>query len=68
MADVAVLPDPNTHRDEGTIFDELVLQYEDLSERAEAMLLKQITGEIEEDLKPHFTQRSVILSLMSCYH
>lgn len=66
MADVSVLPDPENHRDEGTIFDELVAQYESLSERAETMLLKQITGEIEADLKPHFIQRSAILSLLKC--
>ena len=56
MEDVASLPDPSEHTDEGTIFEELVTQYDKLADRAESMLLKQICGEIEADLKPHLTR------------
>ncbi|KAL4068308.1 TIP-1 family-domain-containing protein [Scleroderma yunnanense] len=54
------LPEPSTRtRDaqeapEGTIFEELVIQYEKLSLRAEDMLVQQICGECEAALKPHF--------------
>ncbi len=47
------MPDPSAVRDEGTIFDELVKQYNALAERAETMLVKQICGEVESDLKAH---------------
>lgn len=53
VKEVDALPDPSALRDEGTIFDELVKQYNTLAERAETMLIKQICGEVESDLKAH---------------
>ncbi|KLO20039.1 hypothetical protein SCHPADRAFT_863786 [Schizopora paradoxa] len=53
VREVDALPDPSVVRDEGTIFDELVKQYNALAERAETMLVKQICGEVESDLKAH---------------
>ena len=50
---VDALPNPDEARDEGTIFDELIAQYNSLAERAENMLIKQICGEVEADLKNH---------------
>ncbi|KAG9314616.1 RINT-1 family protein [Chiua virens] len=40
---------------EGTIFEELVTQFEKLSSRAEDMLVQQICGECEVALKSHFS-------------
>lgn len=54
------LPDPSAVRDEGTIFDELVKQYNALAERAETMLIKQICGEVESDLKAHLFKYVVV--------
>ncbi|RDB28861.1 RAD50-interacting protein 1 [Hypsizygus marmoreus] len=53
-----LLPDPKA--DEGqvltnTLFEELISRYEHLVDRAEAMVLQQVCGEIESVLKPHFT-------------
>jgi len=53
VREVDSLPDPSAVRDEGTIFDELVKHYNALAERAETMLVKQICGEVESDLKAH---------------
>jgi hypothetical protein len=40
---------------EGTIFEELVMQFATLSSRAEDMLVQQICGECEGSLKSHFS-------------
>ncbi|THH05559.1 hypothetical protein EW145_g4700 [Phellinidium pouzarii] len=53
VEDVDALPNPNDVKDEGTIFAELVAQYDKLTERAENMLVRQICGEVEADLKAH---------------
>jgi len=53
VKEVDSLPDPGASRHEGTIFDELVKQYNSLAKRAETMLVKQICGEVESDLKAH---------------
>ena len=57
-----VLPDPDGCKDEGTMFDDLIEQYKELAERAEKMLIRQISGEVEADLKPHLDKS--VLSLV----
>ncbi|KAH9949502.1 RINT-1 family protein [Amylocystis lapponica] len=57
----ASLPNPS-HRDaqpsEDTIFEELVTQYATLVTRAEDMIVHCVSGEVETDLKPHFSSNS----------
>ncbi|KAL5495515.1 hypothetical protein ACEPAI_978 [Sanghuangporus weigelae] len=50
---IGALPDPNVVNDEGTIFEALIFRYDKLAEHAEDLLVKQITGEVEADLKAH---------------
>jgi len=55
---IASLPDPKgAHSDvpEGTIFEELVSQYDKLSERAEELIIQTICAEVEVGLKAHFS-------------
>lgn len=55
---VSSLPDPKGNDDdvpEGTIFEELVVQYNKLVTRAEDLIVHTVTGEVEAGLKPHFT-------------
>ncbi|KAI0032485.1 TIP-1 family-domain-containing protein [Vararia minispora EC-137] len=55
-----LLPDPKTDGaeiPEGTIFEELVLQYDKLVTRAEDMLVQLICGEVEGHLKPYFVSQ-----------
>ncbi|KZV95590.1 hypothetical protein EXIGLDRAFT_671991 [Exidia glandulosa HHB12029] len=40
---------------EGTVFDTLVDAYRDVCSRAEDMIVRQIVGEIEDDLRPYIT-------------
>ncbi|KAI0935935.1 hypothetical protein AcW1_000312 [Taiwanofungus camphoratus] len=57
----ASLPDPKhsvTEVPEGTIFEELVVQYGKLAERAEDMIVQCVCGEIEAGLRAHFTSGS----------
>lgn len=52
------LPDPKGGDDdvpEGTIFEELVVQYNKLVIRAEDLIVHTVVGEIEVGLKPHFS-------------
>lgn len=52
------LPDPKTitaEAPEDTIFEELIIQYQRLVNRAEDMIIQQVCGEIEGGLKAHFT-------------
>ncbi|KAI5123752.1 hypothetical protein M0805_000343 [Coniferiporia weirii] len=58
VEDVDALPNPNVANDEGTIFEELVSQYNKLAERAEGMLIRQICGEVESDLKAHLFKQT----------
>ncbi|KAJ3552815.1 hypothetical protein NM688_g3951 [Phlebia brevispora] len=54
----AALPDPRGDMDsvpEGTIFEELVVQYEKLVGRAEDMIVQTVYGEVEAGLKAHFS-------------
>ena len=44
------------------MFDDLIEQYKELAERAEKMLIRQISGEVEADLKPHLDKS--VLSLV----
>lgn len=53
VEEVDALPNPSSAKDEGTIFEELVSQYNKLADRAESMLVRQICGEVEADLKTH---------------
>ncbi|EJD04214.1 uncharacterized protein FOMMEDRAFT_167449 [Fomitiporia mediterranea MF3/22] len=53
VADIDTLPNPRTVKDDSTIFDELVALYKKLTERAESMLIRQISGDVETDLKVH---------------
>lgn len=51
------LPDPQTseaNAPQGTIFQELVMQYSTLVGRAEDMIVQQMCGEIEGGWKTHF--------------
>ncbi|KZO97338.1 hypothetical protein CALVIDRAFT_513639 [Calocera viscosa TUFC12733] len=51
------LPDVKSGEDsivEGTLFDEMIAQYRKLSTRAEAMIVKHVTGEVEAQLKDYF--------------
>ncbi|KAL5535279.1 hypothetical protein ACEPAF_3373 [Sanghuangporus sanghuang] len=50
---IGALPDPSVVNDEGTIFEALIFRYNKLAEHAEDLLVKQITGEVEADLKAH---------------
>jgi len=43
-------------RTETTIFDELMAQYGALSARSEAMIVRQVCGEVESDLKGYFAR------------
>ena len=55
---VASLPDPHggeSEVPEGTIFEELVVQYGKLVERAEEMIVHTVCGEVEAGLKAHFS-------------
>ncbi|TDL28873.1 hypothetical protein BD410DRAFT_712399 [Rickenella mellea] len=54
-----LLPDPSAANveDEGTLFDELIAQYGALASRAEGMLVRQVCGEVEAELKAHFYRR-----------
>ncbi|KZT54056.1 hypothetical protein CALCODRAFT_485889 [Calocera cornea HHB12733] len=56
----ASLPDVKSSEDsivEGTLFDEMIAQYRKLSTRAEAMVIKHVTGEVEAQLKDYFVSR-----------
>ncbi|TBU64736.1 RINT-1 family protein [Dichomitus squalens] len=58
---VPLLPNPNSAEDEapeGTIFEELVRHYHDLSERAEELIVSTVTGEVESGLKSHLQSGS----------
>ena len=51
-----MLPNLNSTEDEppeGTIFEELVRHYRDLTGRAEELIVSSVTGEVESGLKPH---------------
>ncbi len=51
------LPDPRGGLDDvpdGTIFEELVIQYGKLADRAEEMIVHTVSGEVEAGLKAHF--------------
>lgn len=53
------LPDPrNSSQDvtEGTIFEELVQQYEKLVTRTEDMIVQQVCAEVEAVWKVHFAR------------
>ncbi|KAI0067928.1 hypothetical protein BV25DRAFT_1867678 [Artomyces pyxidatus] len=55
------LPDPKavtTDAPDGTIFEELVLQYNKLVSRAEDMIVQQVSGEVEGALKPYFSNQA----------
>jgi hypothetical protein len=57
-----LLPDPKatgTDVPEGTIFEELVLQYDKLVDRAEEMLVQLICGEVESHLKTYFARCAI---------
>ena len=43
---------------EGTLFDALVVSFEQLAERAEEMIVHSVCGEVEAGLKGHFTGSS----------
>ncbi|KAH8120467.1 TIP-1 family-domain-containing protein [Phellopilus nigrolimitatus] len=58
VEDINSLPNPNVVNEEGTIFEELVTQYNKLAERTESMLVRQICGEVEADLKAHIYKQS----------
>ncbi|KAI0344153.1 hypothetical protein BDW22DRAFT_1355453 [Trametopsis cervina] len=65
---VSSLPSPmGTTEDvpEGTIFEELVIQYTKLVTRAEDLIVQTVTGEVEAGLKSHFAGGSVHSSLGS---
>lgn len=54
---VSSLPDPKggeSEVPEGTIFEELVVQYNQLGSRAEELIIQSICHEIEAGLKTHF--------------
>ncbi|KAI6136895.1 TIP-1 family-domain-containing protein [Pisolithus sp. B1] len=61
------LPEPNGWSQnvqgapEGTIFEELIMQYAKLGLRAEDMLIHQICGECETSLKGHFNSLASLL-------
>lgn len=51
------LPDPKTNGGEvpeGTIFEELVVQYNQLEARAEDLIVQSVCNEVEAGLKTHF--------------
>jgi RAD50-interacting protein 1 len=55
---VSSLPDPKGSEEDvpsGTIFEELVIQYNKLVTRAEDLVVHTVTGEVEIGLKPHFS-------------
>ena len=43
---------------EGTLFDALVVSFEQLAERAEELIVHSVCGEVEAGLKAHFTGSS----------
>jgi hypothetical protein len=47
------LPNPSTAHADETIFEELIVQYKALADRAEEMIIRQIYGEVEAELKNH---------------
>ena len=54
---VRSLPDPKTigaEVPEGTIFEELVVQYNQLANRAEDLIIQSVCNEVEVGLKTHF--------------
>ncbi|KAK7694298.1 hypothetical protein QCA50_001480 [Cerrena zonata] len=54
---VSSLPDPKTigtEVPEGTIFEELVVQYNQLAARAEDLIIQSVCNEVEVGLKAHF--------------
>ena len=54
----ALLPDPRSGDDdvpEGTIFEELVVQYGKLVGRAEDMIVHTVCGEVEAGLRAHYS-------------
>jgi hypothetical protein len=53
---------PDEYAPEGTIFEELVVQYRKLVDRAEGMIVQQVCGEIETGLKAHFISYALPLS------
>ncbi|THH29732.1 hypothetical protein EUX98_g4456 [Antrodiella citrinella] len=58
----ASLPDPKGPTDEevpeGTIFEELVIQYGTLGERAEDLIVQSVCGEVEQGFKAHYSGAS----------
>lgn len=62
MQDSNALPDLHFANEDDTIFEELITQYHKLAERAEIMLVKQICGEVESDLKAHLFRYSKFLT------
>jgi len=42
---------------EGTLFDEMIAQYRKLSQRAETMIVRHVTSEVEGQLKDYFIAR-----------
>ena len=55
---ISSLPDPHASGSEvpeGTIFEELVIQYGKLVERAEEMIVHTVCGEVEAGLRAHFS-------------
>ena len=56
---VASLPDPKSSAEaevpEGTIFEELVTQYNKLGERAEDLIVQSVCGEVEHGFKAHYS-------------
>ncbi len=59
------LPNPkNTSQDapDGTIFEELVQQYEKLVTRTEDMIIQQVCAEVEASWKVHFARCVLLVS------
>ncbi|KZT06301.1 uncharacterized protein LAESUDRAFT_653786 [Laetiporus sulphureus 93-53] len=57
----SALPNPKggeTEAAEGTIFEELIMQYGQLAERAEDMIVQSVCGEVEVGLRAHFSNGS----------
>lgn len=66
MAAHRLLPDttsagPDVHQD--VLFDELISQYGSLISRAEDMIIHQVCGEVESDLKAHFMATPLVARL-----
>ena len=64
---IASLPNIRTSEDEppeGTIFEELVRHYQDLTARAEELVVSTVTGEVESGLKAHLQYKHLILRLI----